>query len=108
MLRYVHITDLSMSPQAHLQQHMRMFLDLNHHPFHQPFKNGRIYKRSRNLDLTRVNATRLGLPVSILFECAGFQDSYRGITNPMGIEFVAFVGMQLLFDNSDCLNGVSS
>ena len=85
-----------------------MLLDLNHHPFHQPFKNDRICKRSRNLDLTTVNATRLGLPVSILFERAGFEDSYRRIANPIAIEFVALVGKQLLFDNSDCLNGVSS
>jgi hypothetical protein len=85
-----------------------MFLDLNHHPFHQPFKNSRICKHSRNLDLTTVDTIRLSLPVSILFERAGFEDSYRRIANPVGIEFVALVGKQLLFDNSDCLNGVWS
>jgi hypothetical protein len=85
-----------------------MLLDLNHHPFHQPFKNGRICKHSRNLDLTSVDTIHLGLPVSILFERAGFEDSYRGIANPIGIEFVALVSKQLLFDNSNCLNGVWS
>ena len=81
-----------MYPQAHLQQPMHMSLDLQYHPFHQPFKNGRICKHSRNFDLTSVDTIRLGLPVSILFECAGFEDSYRGITKPIGIEFVALVG----------------
>ena len=71
---------------------MYTFLDLNQHSFRQPFKNGRIYNHSWNLDLTRVNTTRLGFPVSIFFERAGLEDSYRGIANPIAIEFVALVG----------------
>jgi len=85
-----------------------MFLDLNHHPFHQPFKNGRICKHGRNLDLTSIDTIRLGLPVSILFERAWFEDSYRRIAKPISIVFVTLVCMQLLLDNSDCLNRVWS
>ena len=75
--------------------------DLKHHSLHQPINDDRICKRSWNLDdLTRANAIFLGLPVSILSERAGFEDSYRRIANPIaGIEFVALVSMQLLFDN---------
>jgi len=89
--------------------HTYIALDLKHHPLHQPINSDGICKHSRNLDdLTRANAIRLGLPVSILFERAWFEDSYRGIANPIAMEFVALVGMQLLFDNSGCLNGISS
>jgi len=85
-----------------------IFLDLNQHPFHQPFKDGRIYNHSWNLDLTRVNATCLGPLVSIFFERAGFEDSYRRIANAIGIELVALVGLQLVFDNGECIGRVSS
>jgi len=88
---------------------MYIALDLKHHPLHQPINSDGIYKHNRNLDnLTRANATRLGLPVSILFERAVFEDSYRGNSNPTAMSCVALVGMQLLVGNSDCLNGVSS
>ena len=87
---------------------MYIFLDLNQHPFRQPFKSGRIYNHHWNLDLTRVNATRLGPPVSIFFERAGFEDSYRRIANPIGIELVVLVGLQLVFDNGEGIGRVSS
>jgi len=85
-----------------------MFLDLNHHPFRQPLKSGRIYKHSRNLDLTSIYATRLGPPVSILLECARFEDSYRRIANPIEIRLVALVSEQLFFDNREGAGRVSS
>ena len=83
---------------------MYIFLDLNQHPIRQPSKSGRIW----NLDLTRVNATRLGSPVSIFFERAGFEDSYRRIVNPIGIELVVLVGLQLVFNNGEGIGRVSS
>ena len=63
---------------------MYIALDLKYHPLHQPINTDGIYNHSRNLDdLTRANAIRLGLPLSILFERAVFEDSYRGIANPI-------------------------
>ena len=91
--------------------HMYIVLDLKHHPLHQPINSDGICKHSRNLDdLTRANAIRLGLPVSILFERAGFKNSYRRIANDIisRIFCVAHVGLQLRFDNGDGLSGVSS
>ena len=62
--------------------HMYIALDLKYHPLYQPINSGGICKHSRNLDdLTRANATRLGFPLSILFERAALEDSYRGIAN---------------------------
>ena len=89
---------------------MYIILDLKHHPFRQPTTSGRIYKHGWNLNLTRVNTTGLGLPVSILFEGAGFEDSYRRIANDIlsRIFRVAHVGLQLRIDNGDGLSGVSS
>ena len=103
MLRYVQTsgrTYVSTSPLMHT-----VFLDLNYHPFREPFKNCRVCKHSRNLDLTSVNTTGLGPPVSIFLECAGFEDSYRRIAQ---IEFVAFVGLQLVFDNGEGIGRVPS
>ena len=62
---------------------MYMFLDLSHHPFRQPLKSGGICNHCRNLDLTSINTIRLSLPVSIFFERAVFDDSYRRIANPI-------------------------
>ena len=89
---------------------MYIILDLKHHPFRKPTTSGRICKHGWNLNLTRVNTTGLGLPVSILFEGAGFEDSYRRIANDIlsRIFCVDHVGLQLRIDNSDCLSGVSS
>ena len=89
---------------------MYIILDLKHHPFCQPTTSGRICKHGWNLNLTRVNATDLGLPVSILFERAGFEYSYRRIANDIlsRIFRVAHVGLQLRFDNGDGLSGVLS
>ena len=61
--------------------------------------------------MTEVNATGLGFPVSILFERAGFEDSYRRITDDIlsfRIFCVAHVSLQLRFDNGDGLSGISS
>lgn len=89
---------------------MYIILDLKHHPFCQPTTSGRICKHGWNLNLTRVNATDLGLPVSILFERAGFEYSYRRIANDIlsRVFRVAHVGLQLRFDNGDGLSGVLS
>lgn len=89
---------------------MYIILDLKHYPFCQPTTSGRICKHGWNLNLTRVNATDLGLPVSILFERAEFEDSYRRIANDIlsRVFRVAHVGLQLRFDSGDGLSGVSS
>ena len=49
--------------------------------------------------------------MSILFERAGFEDSYRRITDDIlsfRIFCVAHVSLQLRFDNGDGLSGISS
>ena len=95
---------------GHEIKYMYIILDLKHHPFRQPTTSSRICKHRWNLNLTRVNATGLGFPVSILFERAGFEDSYRRIANDIlsSIFRITHVGLQLRFDNGDGLSGVSS
>ena len=60
--------------------------------------------------MTRTNATRIALPLSIILERPGFEDPYRRITG-IGAIAIALVGgvfLQLLLDNNDGLGRVSS
>ena len=85
-------------------------LDLKYHPLLQPINSDRIYKHCRNLDLTRANAPRIAHPLSIFFERAGFQNSYRRITGVgiIAIVLIGMVGLKLLLDNNASLSRVSS
>ena len=89
---------------------MYIFLDLEHHPVSQPINSDRICKHCRNLDLTRANASCITLPLSIFFERAGFENSYRRMagTRVMAIALIGSVGLQLLLDDNESLSGVSS
>ena len=86
------------------------FLDLKHHPLRQPINGDRICKHSRNFDLTRANASRIALPLSIVFERAGFENSYRRMTGirVVAIALIGSVGLQLLLDDNESLSRVSS
>jgi len=96
--------------EKYLYIHMYIFLDFKHHPILQPINSDRIRKHCRNLDLTRANASRIALPLSIVFERAGFENSYRKITGirVIAIALIGSVGLQLLFDDNESLSGVSS
>jgi len=85
-------------------------LNLNHHLLRQPINSDRICKHCRNLNLTRANATPIALPLSILFERSGFEDSYRRITGigVVAIVLVGSVSLQLFLDNGEGPSGVSS
>ena len=90
--------------------HMYIFLELKHHPVRQPINSDRIYKHCRNLHLTRTNAPRIALPLSIVFERAGFENSYRRMTGirVIAIVLIGSVALQLLLDDNGSLSGVSS
>jgi len=70
----------------------------------------RICKHRRNLDLTRANVSRIALPLSIFFERAGFENSYRRITGirVVTIVLIGSVCFQLLLDDNESMSGVSS
>jgi len=89
---------------------MCIFLHLEHHPVSQPINSDRICKHRRNLDLTRANVSRIALLLSIFFERAGFESSYRRITGirVVTIVLIGSVGFQLLLDDNESMSGVSS